>query len=134
MSHNNRILIVEDDPVTRALLKFTLERCGFCEECANGKDAIKLINKSIKESKHFHLICLDLMMEEIDGREVLRTLRLIEESNNAPRSNVLIITGNKDRDSILGSFNDGCEAYVTKPIELKLLKEELRKIGLLKEV
>jgi CheY-like chemotaxis protein len=95
-----QILVTEDDAITRELLRRTLEQEGWIvHEAYNGHQALALLRQSPPD-----LILLDLMMPDMDGFEVVRTLRLSEEWRNIP---IVVITAKEltptDRQQLHGS-------------------------------
>jgi CheY-like chemotaxis protein len=80
-----QILITEDDATTRELLRRTLEQEGWIvREAHNGRQALEHLGQQVPD-----LLLLDLMMPEMDGFEVVRTLRASEEWRNIP---IVVIT------------------------------------------
>jgi DNA-binding response OmpR family regulator len=104
MTH--RILIVEDNPDLAFGLRATLEIEGYAVDVASdGRAGLASVR-----SGHPDLIILDLMMPEMNGYQVLRTLR--EDNDQTP---VLILTARgEEADKVLG-FRLGADDYVTKP-------------------
>ncbi len=102
----NRILIIEDNPDLAFGLRATLEIEGYAVEVApDGRRGLAGARAS-----HPDLIILDLMMPEMNGYQVLRTLR--EDGDQTP---VLILTARgEEADKVLG-FRLGADDYVTKP-------------------
>jgi DNA-binding response OmpR family regulator len=104
MTH--RILIIEDNPDLAFGLRATLEIEGYAVDVASdGRAGLASVR-----SGHPDLIILDLMMPEMNGYQVLRTLR--EDNDQTP---VLILTARgEEADKVLG-FRLGADDYVTKP-------------------
>ncbi len=107
---SKRILIVDDEESIVTLLKYNMENSGFETDVAyNGQDAI---NKA--ESSMYDLIVLDLMLPEIDGMEVCRTLRM-----NQVNTPILMLTAKDEEfDKVLG-LEMGADDYLTKPFSPK---------------
>lgn len=129
-----RILIIEDDPICSKLLSSALTIIGECFTSDNGEKGLEIALNAINSNKPFDLICLDIMLPGLNGRDVLKILRSAEDSNEFKRKNrsqIVMVTGKTDSSSILGAFNEGCEAYLMKPIDLKKLRQIVRKFNLL---
>ncbi len=109
------ILIVEDYPVTRMLLKRMLERQkGWkVREAADGYLALDQVDKKIPD-----VILLDIMMPNMDGYEFLQHLRSNPATENIP---VLVITSLNGTENELKGFEFGADDFVTKPINMNLL-------------
>lgn len=107
-----KILIVDDEASVRRLIKKSLSRENMTiYESENGEQTLDLVKKI-----SFDLIILDVMMEDIDGLEVLKKIR-----SNGINIPILIVSGrNEDYDEILG-FGIGADDYITKPFSPAVL-------------
>jgi two-component system chemotaxis response regulator CheY len=117
-----RILIVEDDFVSRRLLKTILSKYGDCDIAVNGEEAIEAFHLAWLEGSPYKLICLDLGMPVMDGHSVLKELRTYEAENgikasDEKRASVIITSGSIDEDNVRQGHAGGCDAYLTKPID-----------------
>lgn len=127
-------LIIEDDFICRRLLQKILSEYGECDITVNGKEAIEVFELSYKEKKPYDIVCLDIMLPEMDGQEILRKFRKIEEDMGITGLDVvkvLMVTALGDKDNIMNAFKSGCEAYIVKPIEKNKIINEIKKLGLL---
>jgi two-component system, response regulator len=70
---------------------------------------------------------LDLKMPRVDGFEVLRQIRSNPLTNHLP---VVILTASKEDIDIVKSYSEGCNAYVTKPVDFDQFAEAMRQLGL----
>src|SRR5579872_1555045 len=75
-----RTLIVEDDITNQLVLETYLARFGECHIAANGKEAVAEFRRSKQSGKTYDLICMDIMMPEMDGQEAVRQIRALEEA------------------------------------------------------
>lgn len=129
-----RILIVEDDFISRRILTKFLAPYGECEVAVNGLEAVEAFTQALADNSGYGLICLDIMMPEIDGQEVLKIIRAKEnEAGIAPQNEVKIIMTTAlqaPRDVFEAYFQGGCTSYLTKPIEKKILVEKLEELGI----
>ncbi len=132
-----KILIVEDEFISRTLLVEILSPFGSCHIATNGRDAVKAFEKAWTDDERFDLICLDIVMPELDGQEVLAMIREREEARGirgAAATKVIMTTGLDDSYNIMEAFTHGhCEAYLTKPIERHRLLEHLRELRFIDE-
>ena len=121
-----RVLIVDDVFSCRKLLVKILSDYGECDVAVNGKEAVEAFTEALDLNTPYHLICLDIMMPEMDGQEVLKKIRQIEQARNIHRREgvkIIMTTALDDAENILSAFRDQCESYIVKPIEKdKLIK------------
>ena len=131
-----RSLIVEDNVVNSKYLLNLLKPFGEVELAENGLVAIGKYRSALDSGMGFDLICLDVMMPEMDGQEALEKIRALEEENGIfglDGAKVIMTTAMDDKRTILQSFSGGCESFLIKPIEKTALINELKKLGLLKD-
>ena len=131
-----RTLLVEDDFICRRILRRTLSSFGDCEIAVNGREALEAFTLAWKERTPYDLICLDIRMPVLDGREALAAIRRMEaEMGLGGLSGVKVImtTALDDPSHILSAFRTGCEAYLVKPVDRHKLLGHLRSFGLAAE-
>ena len=129
-----KILIVEDDFYARKFLKRILAPYGDCDIAVNGEEALEAYSNSLKEEFSYDLVCLDILMPVMDGQETLKKIREIEEHHGIYGDEgvkVIMITALDDNNNILKAFRTGCEGYITKPIDKKIIMEKIAELGLL---
>lgn len=124
------ILIVEDEMVSRKLLEKILSKHGTCDFASRGDEALNAVIKKINQNEYYDLICLDLMMPKIDGISVLSAIRDLEKQHQLS-CKIMLITAMDEIDVVKDAFEQGADAYVTKPIDLDKLDEILTKFGLI---
>jgi two-component system chemotaxis response regulator CheY len=123
-----KTLIVEDDFTNRILLQAFLSRYGECHMAVDGFEALEAFNLACSDELPYNLICMDIMMPGMNGKEAVRRLRAVEESRGVrPGGAVKIImtTGLTDTKDVFESFRALCDAYVTKPIDTARMLEHL---------
>ena len=104
-----KILVVEDDKNLRKLIVTCLEKASYTVfETRNGEEALNLMDK-----EYVDLIITDIMMPEMDGYELIKSLR--EANYNTP---ILIITAKEDIEDKRQGFNLGADDYMVKPINI----------------
>ena len=126
-----KTLIVEDDFTSRLLLQKLLERYGECHIAVNGKEAMEAVRTSLEYGGPYNLICLDIMMPEMDGQQALRQIRALEEAEGTISSNgakIVMTTARDDVKTVVAAFRELCDGYLVKPID------QTRLVGLLKEL
>jgi signal transduction histidine kinase len=113
------ILIVDDDPVVRSLMRDTLEDEGFTViEAEDGIAASELCERSVPM-----LIIADVVMPRMDGFELCRTLRQRPETAYVP---ILMATGLNDHDSISIAYDAGATDFISKPLNWLILNHRVR--------
>ena len=128
-----RILIVEDDYDTRLLLESLVEHMGQTDSVINGTQAVRTFQLGHTNDSPYDLVLLDIMLPEMNGREVLRQIRRLEDNmelSRADRVNVIMVSALDDANNVMGAFQEGCEAYITKPFRKEQLIQEIKKLGL----
>lgn len=130
-----RILIAEDDPVSLYLVNDILSPYGDCDMVVNGKEAILAYKLALDEGEPYDLVCLDIMMPELNGQQALRHIRRIENAmNREPEqcAKVIMISALGDTHTLVEAFYDGgATAYLVKPIEKSKLIAELMNLELI---
>lgn len=111
----SRILVVDDNPSNRDLLKRRLERQGHSVVLAESG----LVALSCVQQDHYDLILLDLLMPEISGLDVLVFLKADAKLRDIP---VIMISALNEIDSIVRCIEAGAEDYLTKPFDPVLLR------------
>lgn len=114
-----KILIAEDETITRKLLKKTLEEWGYEILCAeNGQEAYEIF---IKE--HVKFIIADWLMPVMDG---LTLCRLIRSSNDLGYVYFIVLTGMNKKEDIIKGLSVGADDYVVKPFDRDELKVRVK--------
>ncbi|MGE5372563.1 MAG: response regulator [Solirubrobacterales bacterium] len=129
-----RVLIVEDDLVSRKFLYKFLSEYGDCDITVDGMEAIEAVLLAWDEGKPYELICLDIMMPRVDGLKTLKMIRDLESERGVTedkRVKVIMTTVLNDTQNVFDAFQSGCEAYAAKPIDTEKLADVLHKLGLI---
>lgn len=130
-----RTLIVDDDESSRRLLEGILSPFGECILAETSNQAVELFQDGYDTGQPFQLVCLDIMMPDIDGQAALAKMRGIEKGKKiAPndQSVVIMVTALNAMQTVVSSFEGGgCNAYLTKPITKRTLLEKIKKYGLI---
>lgn len=104
-----KILVAEDDRELRRLFAHVLIKNGYSvKEVSNGREALDAI-----EEEHYDLVISDIMMPEMDGYELVRSLR--DAGNTTP---ILMITAKDAFDDMRMGFLSGTDDYMVKPINV----------------
>ncbi len=112
---NARLLVVEDDVDIANMLKIYFTGLQYDVDVANrGRDALDKTRQVLP-----HLIVLDIMLPDIDGYEVCRTLRTNMRTSHIP---VIFLTQKDERSDKLQGLELGADDYITKPFDIEELK------------
>lgn len=128
-----KALIVEDDFTSRFLLQEILKEFGTSHVAVNGKEAVQAVELAQKSGEQYKLICMDIMMPEMDGQTAVKEIREIEERNgilSTYGAKIIMTTTLNDMKNVFTAYSNLCDGYLTKPIDKKRLIQELQKLGL----
>jgi two-component system chemotaxis response regulator CheY len=129
-----KTLVVEDDFTSRLILQEILKPYGAVHIAVNGREAVQAVQAAMEAGDPYTLICLDVMMPELDGQAALRQIRALEEARgifSTDGAKVIMTTALSDLKSISTAFKGLCDAYVTKPVDKAKLLEHLRALSLI---
>lgn len=128
-----RILIVEDDFISRRVLKDILSAYGSCDIVVDGHEAIQEFTMALNEQKPYDIIFLDIMMPKVDGLQALKQIRLIEHDRGITPSHevkVVMTTALDDPKTVVAAYyQGGADSYLVKPLTTAKLTAELKKLG-----
>jgi DNA-binding response OmpR family regulator len=117
MAAKSTVLIADDDPDIRMLVRLRLERSGYAVVAAcNGLEALELAAES-----HPDLAILDVSMPGLSGIEVTRSLR--ERNATLP---IILLTAHAQESDVTQGALAGADAYVTKPFSPQELESRVR--------
>jgi len=128
-----RTLIVEDDFTSRLLLQSFLAKYGECHIAVNGKEAVDAFRSAQESRQKYDLICMDIMMPEMDGQTAVKEIRALEEAGGTLSTHgvkIIMTTALDDVKNVVESFKSLCDAYVFKPIDTGKLLAHLRETDL----
>lgn len=113
-----KILIVDDNDLMRTLLRSILrnENYQIIGETKNGALALEFIERSKPD-----LICMDVMMPEMDGLEALKAIK-----ETHPGIAVVMITGNPSVDNVQESIQSGANGFIVKPFNAAKVLDTLK--------
>lgn len=130
-----KVLIAEDDEISRKILMRILSQLGECDTVIDGTEAVEAFEVAWEDNEPYDLLILDIMMPEVDGQEALKSIRKIERQMGI-RGNkevkVIMLTALDDAHSVVEAFyRGGATSYLVKPIVTEQLLVELKKLNLL---
>jgi len=116
-----RILVVEDDPDLRKILRLQLMASGFAVlEAENGLEGFNEV-----QAQRPDCVILDLMMPVLDGFGFLKRVRSIIDLQDIP---ILILTASQDDRNRIRGFQYQADAYMGKPYDLEALTAEVTRL------
>jgi two-component system KDP operon response regulator KdpE len=112
-----RILVIDDEPPIRKLLRVGLSAHGYqIVEASNGKMALDLLSEQTPD-----LVILDLGLPDMEGHELLRTIRARNDS--VP---IVVLSSRDDETGKVQALDSGADDYVTKPFGMDELLARMR--------
>jgi two-component system, chemotaxis family, chemotaxis protein CheY len=122
---NVSVLIIDDNDVSRSMLRHILanEKYRVVGEAGNGR-----LGMELAERLKPNIICLDINMPAPNGIDVLKQLKA-----SLPQIEILMVSGNNDRESVMEAMQLGAAGYIVKPFNpttlLRTLEQAVLKLG-----
>ena len=115
------ILVVEDEPPIQELICYNLKKERYrVESVASGKEALRLVRSKIPD-----LVLLDLMLPDINGLEVCKTIRAENAKVSIP---IIMVTAKGEEADVVTGLELGADDYITKPFSPKVLTTRIRTV------
>jgi two-component system sensor histidine kinase/response regulator len=117
------IFIVDYQVYIRKMIQMVLEKNGYItREFGNGNEFLSYIKK-MNENENPMLILLDIMMLELSGFEVLKTLNENEKTKDIP---IIILSVKNQKEDVLEALKLGAKDYMVKPPDIDLLLKKIK--------
>ena len=129
-----KILLAEDDFVTRKYMSNFLSKYGECDVTVDGMEAVDAFLMALEDGEPYDLVCLDIMMPIMDGYQALVGIRNLEKERNLPAEKVakiIMTTALSEEKNVKMAFELGCTIYSGKPIDQERFEQALKKLGLI---
>ncbi|MGA8731778.1 MAG: response regulator [Terracidiphilus sp.] len=126
-----KTLIVDDDCTSRLFLVGVLKDYGVTDVAVDGNEAIKAVSLALESLSPYDLICLDVIMPGKNGLQILSEIRNRERAREVYPAKVVMITAVSDGNTVLQAIKEQCDHYLAKPIDKRIVLEELRKLALI---
>lgn len=129
-----RILVVEDDFLSRNLLAGMVKEFGDCDIANDGKEANTAVLDAMQKDDPYDLIFLDIQMPKMDGQQVLKNIReqeLMRGITSECGAVVIVTTILDDAENIMDAFREQATSYLVKPFDKEKLVAELKKFKLI---
>lgn len=114
-----KVLVVDDNGLNRQILSRMLRDEYDVLEAQNGREALDILNRA---PESISAVLLDLMMPEMDGFEVLKRMRRIDELKQIP---IIVATGNTEEGAEIKALSLGANDYISKPYNLEIIRHRL---------
>ena len=108
IGNSELILVVDDEPAIREILKTTLENQNF--EVLIAEDGIEAISTYVQNKKKISLVLIDMMMPEMDGATAIRTLQQLN-----PQVQVIAMSGLASTEALAQAAGSGIQGFLAKP-------------------
>ncbi len=129
-----RILIVDDELVSRSKLEKIMANFGTCDSAVNGDQAVTAVRRSLEEQSPYDVVLMDLIMPVMDGHEALKRIRALEKEHDVRpgmETRVIVISSLEDQKNVCKAFFHGqATSYLTKPVNKEKLLEALSAAGI----
>ncbi|MEZ0392048.1 MAG: response regulator [Pseudobdellovibrionaceae bacterium] len=122
---DTRILVADDMPTIRDLVKSQLKAMGFKTilEAADGEQAMQVLVSNNSAGTPIQLVISDWNMPKMTGLEFLKQVRASNEWANLP---FVLLTSESERDQVTEAILAGVSQYVVKPFAAKIFEEKIR--------
>ncbi len=124
-----KLLIVDDDFISRSIVHEVASTFGKCDIAVGGKEAIQACKAAWAANAPYDTILLDICMPEMDGLNVLRRIRSIETEcspDQESKSKIIMTTAKKMTECFVAAcFEGGASGYIAKPVTHFHLKAQL---------
>lgn len=119
-----RILVIDDMPSIRDLVKTTLKSMGYknFQEAADGEEGLKILEGSTGD-KSIQLVISDWNMPKMKGLDLLKVVRANQQWINLP---FVLLTSESERDQVTEAVLAGVSQYIVKPFSAKIFEDKLK--------
>jgi DNA-binding response OmpR family regulator len=128
-----KVLIVEDERVSREKLYGIMQEYAECHVAARGAEALGAFKKSWEQQSPYDIVTLDIGLGDISGTDVLVSMREMEEGMRIPpakRVKVIMVTAHSDTNCVTACVTARCDGYIIKPFTRESIKKCLYEVYL----
>jgi two-component system chemotaxis response regulator CheY len=120
-----RILVIDDMPSIRDLVKNTLKSMGYktFQEAADGEEGLKILEKLNGTEQSIQLVISDWNMPKMKGMDLLKKVRATPHWVNLP---FVLLTSESERDQVTEAVLAGVSQYIVKPFSAKIFEDKLK--------
>ncbi|WP_413291006.1 response regulator [Bdellovibrio sp. HCB337] len=122
---DTRILVIDDMPSIRDLVKNHLKAMGFksIQEASDGEEALRMLIQSNTPGNSIQLVISDWNMPHMKGIDLLKHVRATAEWANLP---FVLLTSEAERDQVTEAVLAGASQYIVKPFSAKIFEDKLK--------
>lgn len=122
---DTRILVIDDMPSIRDLVKNTLKAMGYknIQEAADGEEGLKVLLHNNSPGMQIQLVISDWNMPKMKGLDLLKQVRATAEWANLP---FILLTSESERDQVTEAVLAGVSQYIVKPFSAKIFEDKLK--------
>lgn len=124
-----RFLIVDDDVLTGRLIKNVVSEFGSCDQKSTGKDAVDSFKHAYNEGNPYDLVFLDILMPDMNGQMVLKTMREYEaELGDVGEKGcrIIMLSSSREPQDVIETYKNQCDGFITKPMTKNQVQQLLR--------
>jgi len=128
-----KILILEDDFFCRVLLQKLLLPYGECHVAVQGREAVTAFEMALDAGQPYALVCLDILVPELNGHEALKAMRAAENARgifSGQGAKIVMATVMDDMKTVMAAYSELCDGYLPKPISRESLARTLHELHL----
>ncbi|NUN04367.1 MAG: response regulator [Bdellovibrio sp.] len=120
-----RILVIDDMPSIRDLVKNTLKAMGYknIQEAEDGEQGLKILLQNNTVDSHIQLVISDWNMPKMKGLDLLKQVRATAELASLP---FVLLTSESERDQVTEAVLAGVSQYIVKPFSAKIFEDKLK--------
>lgn len=120
------ILAVDDNPINRKIYLAILKKTAQCDIAVNGSEALRIYRDAVSSGKKYDAMLLDVVMPEVDGIQVLKTIREEEKSRQvSPEDRLFIVMVTSEKQELGHAYDLGCDDFMVKPVDADKLIEKI---------
>jgi two-component system, chemotaxis family, chemotaxis protein CheY len=124
---DTRILIIDDMPSIRDLVKVQLKSMGYSTllEAQDGEEGLTVLNKQLSGGEPVQLVISDWNMPKLKGLELLKKVRASSEFKDLP---FVLLTSEAEREQVTEAVLSGVSQYIVKPFSGKVFEDKLKTV------
>ncbi|MBF0199052.1 MAG: response regulator, partial [Planctomycetes bacterium] len=116
------------------MLSELLKVYGTCDTAGTGEEGVEAVSLSLEKKQLYQLICLDIQLPGINGQEVLKKIRFLENEHRisgGAGSKVLMVSAHSDQSNVMNAFRSSCDGFLVKPFSKDRLQKHLKDLNLI---